>query len=187
MFRPVLALVAALWATAPAHAASDPDTENRQRVAAAVEWMVAHCPPEGIPAITVAMGAMIANGSNPADMDAARRWLREHRREVWRRHPGRLRGVRRELQAAVETQKGPLPPEGKRGPVVGAEGGGNGPLAAAGEEGRRPTISPGRAWCMSARPGARSSRQPVPAEGGRWRARARYLVTPVRASWAVCL
>ena len=75
MFRPILAVVAALMASVPATAATDPGTDNRQR-AALVEWTVANCDADSLPAMYVAMGAMIANGSTPEQMAEARDWIR---------------------------------------------------------------------------------------------------------------
>ncbi len=76
MLRTIVAIPLALALCAPAMAATDPGAENRQR-AALVEWTLANCDADSVPAVAVALSAMIANGSTPEQMAETRAWLRD--------------------------------------------------------------------------------------------------------------
>lgn len=76
MIRPALILSAALIAFPAATAANETQPEENRERAALVEWTMANCTMDGVPAFVVAMASMISNGSTPEQMEAARGAIR---------------------------------------------------------------------------------------------------------------
>lgn len=70
-------LIAGAIAVQAATAAQAAEVTDTQVTAALVEWTLAHCGMDKVPAATAMFVPMVVNGSEPGEMDEARQRVRE--------------------------------------------------------------------------------------------------------------